>query len=233
MVNATLVRVLARSQASRGRVGIGLLAGGVLVLIAGLANFGSPTPRIVATLIANSAFSFLVPVVALLFAVACLGDLVEDRTLVYVWLRPVSRLTLATSAVVATTITAGSLVVGSLLVAAVVGGRPTLLVPGIVAGTLGVAAYGAVFVALGFRSTRSLLWGLAYSILWEGIASNLTLAFARFSLRRYAASIYADLGNVGEVLHPTRAWHGIVVLLAVTAAGTAFTTWLLTHADID
>ncbi|HEX9890104.1 MAG TPA: hypothetical protein VGA69_11535 [Nitriliruptorales bacterium] len=232
MINTTLVRVLTRAQATRGRLAFAGLACGLLLLTALLTNLGSPSPRVVADIIGETAFSFVVPVVTLLFAVACLGDLVEDHTLVYVWLRPIRRLSLATSAVCSTLLAAGAPVVGGLLLAAVLGGRPVLLLPGLVAGTLAVAAYGSLFVALGLRTTRSLLWGLAYLLLWEGLASSITLAFARLSLRRYAASVYADLAGTGNLAFPTSAAHGIGVLVAVAAAGTALTAWFLRRADV-
>lgn len=233
MINAALVRVLTRAQATRGRVAFAGLAAGLLVLVAALSNLGSPTPRVVAGIIANTAFGFVVPVVALLFAVACLGDLVEDRTLVYLWLRPISRLSLATSAVASTVLAAGVPIVLGLTLAAVLGGRPSLVAPGIAVGLLATAAYGALFVALGLRSTRSLLWGLAYVLIWEGVASNVTLAFARLSLRRYGVSAYVELASTSaELSFPTSAAHGLVVLAVVAAVGTGLTTWLLRRADV-
>ena len=41
--------------------------------------------------------------------------------------------------------------------------RGTLL-----AGSLAVIAYGALFVLLGLWVRRALVWGLAYVLLWEG-----------------------------------------------------------------
>ena len=42
--------------------------------------------------------SILIPIVALIFASASLGDTREDGTLVYLWLRPISRLSVSTGA---------------------------------------------------------------------------------------------------------------------------------------
>ena len=51
-----------------------------------------------ADLVNDYGFTVLVPVVALVFSSSTLGDLVDDRTLVYIWLRPVNRLTVAAAA---------------------------------------------------------------------------------------------------------------------------------------
>ena len=51
-----------------------------------------------ATLVNDYGLTVLVPVVALVFSSSTLGDLVDDKTLVYIWLRPVNRLTVAAAA---------------------------------------------------------------------------------------------------------------------------------------
>src|SRR3954451_21153873 len=50
--------------------------------------------------------SLLVPVTALVFAAAALGDLAEDGTLVYLWLKPVARWQLVLAAYAATLVIA-------------------------------------------------------------------------------------------------------------------------------
>ena len=50
------------------------------------------------TLVDAYGLSLLIPVVALVFASAALGDLAEDGTLVYLWLRPLPRWQLALAA---------------------------------------------------------------------------------------------------------------------------------------
>lgn len=232
MVNVTLTRALTRALATKGRLAFAAAGGALVVLAAVLAATTGAPDRVLAGLIANAGFGFVVPVVTLLFAVAVLGDLVDDHTLVYLWLRPIARTTLATSALAATVVTAGGAVVASLALATLLGGRPELLVPAVVAGLLGAAAYGSVFVALGLRTSRSLLWGLAYVLLWEGLASNLTLAFARLSLRRYASSLFADLSSTGSVRFITSSGHAAVVLVAIVLVGVALTVWSLRTQDV-
>lgn len=231
-LHPVLVRVLARAQATRGRLAF---AGaiGALVAFAGLSvNLGDGSRRDVAQVVSDAGFGFVVPVAALLFAVAALGDLVEDGTLVYVWLRPLRRSTLALSATVSSLVVAGPIVVVVLGLTALLAAQPGMLVAVLVAGLLGVAAYASLFVALGVRTTRSLLWGLLYVLLWEGLAAGLSSAFARLSLRRYTTSLFAQLADVRGPRFEAGLVQSIVVLALVSVAAVALCTWFLRTREV-
>ena len=87
-------RLLLRQLVTRGRL-LALLAVGVVV--AGVASAVGASDEIddpleaAVQVISNLGFAVLVPVVALVFASASLGDTREDGTLVYLWLRPMAR----------------------------------------------------------------------------------------------------------------------------------------------
>ena len=88
-------RLLLRQLVTRGRI-IALLAlGGVLILAAlGVAASAEIDDQVEAMVgvIDGLGLVLVVPVVALVFASASLGDGREDGTLVYLWLRPMDRL---------------------------------------------------------------------------------------------------------------------------------------------
>jgi hypothetical protein len=142
--------VITRSIATRVRVaGLGLLGAaavalGVAVRLAQPAN----RPNAAWTLVDSYGLSLLIPVVALVFASASLGDLAEDGTLVYLWLRPLPRWQLAGAAFAATVTVVVPLAVLPLVIGAAISGQGARLVGAAAAGgLLATVAYSAVFCA--------------------------------------------------------------------------------------
>jgi ABC-2 type transport system permease protein len=90
-----------------------------------------------------------------------------------------------------------------------------------------------MFVALGLRFKRALLWGLAYILLWEGYVANASKTASRLSLRAYTRSVVsqytgvrldqADLTIIAAVIVPV-----IVGLIFVLLTGRR-----LTHTAVD
>ena len=62
---------------------------------------------------------------------------------------------------------------------------------------VGVATYSAIFVALGVRFRRALIWGLAYILLWEGFVATAGAAAAKLAVRSYTRSILSEYTGVG------------------------------------
>lgn len=226
-MNATAYRLLRRAQTSRSRLVFALGIGAVVMLAAVALRAGDAPRGALTGFVQGAGLAFVVPVVTLIFAVAALGDLAEDGTLVYLWLRPVPRLHLATAALAATLTVVVPLTVVPVAVAALLGGRPELGPPAAVAAAAGAAAYAALFLGLGLRTSRSLVWGLLYVLLWEGTISNLTATLAAVSVRRYVASLYTALADVGPARFAVDGAAAAVVLAAVIAAGVGLCTWLL------
>src|SRR3954464_15043234 len=84
--------------------------------------------------------SLLVPVTALVFAAAALGDLAEDGTLVYLWLKPVPRTQIVLAAFAAVVCIAVPFsVVPTVIAAAVTGVGSALVTAAAVASLLAVA----------------------------------------------------------------------------------------------
>ena len=98
-----LYRTILGAIATKGRLALLGALGGIAVLIGFATSAGesTATPQDAADLVNGYGLSVLVPVVALVFAAAALGDMVEDSTLVYLWLRPVPREVLALAATAA------------------------------------------------------------------------------------------------------------------------------------
>jgi ABC-2 type transport system permease protein len=61
-----------------------------------------------------------------------------------------------------------------------------------VSATLGIAAYTGLFVTLGVRVKRSLLWGLLYIFIWEGFVARAGDNASRLAIRAYTRSVLSD-----------------------------------------
>jgi ABC-2 type transport system permease protein len=177
--------------------------------------------------------SLLTPVVALVFASASLGDPVDDGTLVYLWLRPVPRRRIALAAMAATLTIAAPLTVVPLVLAAGLAGEDGGVIAGAALSTLvAVVAYSGIFVWLGLRVRRSLMWGLAYILIWEGFVANAGDNAARLAVRAYSRSILSRLSDVELRLADIGLGAALVVPLLVAVAAIALTTRRLSRQDV-
>ncbi len=208
---------------TRGRiVGLGLLSLiSVLVGVVFRAQLDPADQLESWTKFANTfGLSLVAPVVALMFASAALGGPAEDGTLVYLWLRPVSRLRLALAAYAASLTYVAPLVVIPLGVGALLSGAERGAVTGTVASaTIAVMTYSGIFLWLGLRTRRSLAWGLAYILIWEGFVAMAGKSAARLAIRAYTRSLLADSSGVDLRLATiTPAYAAIVPLVVAVVA---------------
>jgi ABC-2 type transport system permease protein len=232
----TLYRVLVRSLATRGRVaGLGAVAV-LMVLIATAVRGADLSDRTDAAygLIAGYGLAGLVPITSLVFASAAFGDLVEDRTLVHIWLRPVARWRIVLVALAASLTVVVPFTVVPVTVSALVTGQGGRFAAYAAASSaLGVFVYTALFVGLGLRVQRALAWGLVYVLIWEGAIGNVGAGLARIALRLYTRSLLASsTDGLVSVKFGVEKGVAIVVPLAVTVVAVLWTTRSLSRADV-
>ena len=136
----------------------------------------------------------VLPLVAIVFGTAALGSELEDGTGVHFLTKPIDRWLI----VVAKTIVAGSLTAVLLVPSTVISG---ILMGGLGRDAIGVTfafalatligsyVYTAIFLVLSVFTTRGLLIGLGYAIIWEGIVAGLLPGSQVFSVREYLSGI--------------------------------------------
>jgi ABC-2 type transport system permease protein len=226
---------VSRSILSRARLaGLGLLGLAALALGIGV-RLSRPSDPAGADwqLVASYGLAVLVPVVALVFASAALGDLAEDGTLVYLWLRPVARWKLALAALASSA--GASLLLGvlPLVVGAALAGAPGRIIAAAAAGgSLAVLAYSAVFCGLGLRVRRALAWGLAYLLIWEQAVAHVSHGAARASIYVSTTSLAAFIGDRAGPRNAVEWSTGLGFALAVAGAAWAVTTWILDRGEV-
>jgi len=213
--------IVLRQLITRGRLAALLLVGAVVAAIAiavGASDNRTDPVETGVRLISDLGFTTLVPIVALVFASAALGDMREDGTLVYLWLRPMDRWPIAVGAWLASITLSLPLTLVPLVVSAVaVDGGSDLVRATVLAGVIGVVAYSALFVLLGLLLKNSIVWGLGYILIWEGIVAAFGSFAAKLAIRGYTRSILTSLTDINLDLGDLSLPVAVIVPLVVAA----------------
>lgn len=230
-----IYKLVLRSLLTRGRLAAIGSAGVVMLLLGGAAGARARFDResVAYLIVSNFGVALLVPVTALVFASAALGDPTEDGTLVYLWLRPIPRWRIVAAAAGAVLTVALPLAVvpvagGSLLARA----SGALVAGATVAAALAVVAYGCLFVGLGLILRRALAWGLAYVLIWEGVVAGIGTGPARLSVRLYARSILDVIAGQEPARLAVSGAAGVIVPLVIGVAALFITSMRLASQDV-
>jgi ABC-2 type transport system permease protein len=226
-------RLLLRTQITIPRLlGIGGL-GGLAVLIGLFARWDDNSPQAAADAVDGYGLGILVPLATLWFGSSAIGDLVEDKLLVYLSLKPVPRWQLPAAAVLATFTVVVPLTAVPLTVSAVVAGAGDVAVAALLAASLAALAYAGLFVAAGIWFRRAVWWGLAFVLIWENVVAYSAQGAARFTVIGWASSLLGLAPDVDVQLEAGSAAAAVVVLPAIAIAGWLAATWRYRRADID
>ena len=134
-----------------------------------------------------------VPLIALALVGGGYGEEIQDQTLVFHLVRPVSRMTVYVAryaaGVLPGAICAAAMAVLAVLLSGVHLPAETLLLPAGVA-VLGVATVGAVYYALASLFRRGLVAGLVYTFVVEGFFQLMPGSIQRLSLTHHVRSVF-------------------------------------------
>ena len=191
---AAILRTLLLGASSRARV-VGLGAAGVVGIVVAVFLRGSTTidpARTAVTLVDGFGLTLLIPIAALVFGTATLGDPIEDGTYVYLWLRPIRRWQISVAGYLVTlglVIPLG--VVPTVIGAAVIDSSASTIRGAIGAALIAAVAYSAVFVVLGQLTQRALVWGVGYLLIFEEFICRGGKALGFVSVHSHAVSVLA------------------------------------------
>ncbi len=213
--------IVLRQLVTRGRIAalvfVGAATAAIAVAVGASDNRTDPLETGV-QLISLLHFTLLVPIIALVFATAALGDMREDGTLVYLWLRPMDRWPIAVGAWLASITVSLPLTLVPLVVSSVaVDGGGDLIRATVLAGVIGVIAYSALFLLLGLLLKNSIVWGLGYILIWEGLIAAFGSFAAKLAIRGYTRSILTSITDVDLELGDLSLPVGVIVPLVVAA----------------
>lgn len=169
----------------------------------------------------------VLPLATVILATNALGNELEDRTMVYLVLKPVrrSRIILEKyAAVVQSTwlvLTAGMIIAWAMVSQSNVIDDLDVLATAVLATLIGVAAYGALFMSLSLIISRALLAGIIYVLIWETTLARIIPGARIVSIQHYVSSIYSRLLadpsiQVDDALRLFSAMTAVVLLIACT-----------------
>lgn len=228
-----LYRLLLRTQITIARI-LGIAAlGGLSVVLGVFSRWDSDPAQAATDAISSYGLALVVPLATLWLGTSAIGDLVDDRLLVYLWLKPVSRWQLPAAAVLATASVVVPLAALPVAATALVAGAGDLALPALLAASLAGLAYAGVFVAAGFWFRRAIWWGLAFVLLWENAVAHVAEGSARFTVVGWASSVLATAPDIDVSLLAGSAAVAIVVLPVVALAGWLAATARYSRADVD
>ncbi len=230
-VLGTLIEVTLRGLLGRRRTLLLVLLVSVPVLIGVIIRLSGGHPdgdRVLDALIVRT----VMPLVALIVGTAALGSEIEDGTAVYLMIKPIARWRIALAKIVVAAALTAALVTPSIVLTG-------LLVGGFGAGSLGStfafalacliggSAYAAAFVTLSVFTSRALLLGLAYTLLWEGALSGLLEGTRFLSIRQATLGLASAFG--ADIPGDPLAFPVCVAVLAIVLVGSV----ILASARLD
>lgn len=136
----------------------------------------------------------VLPLVALIFGTAAMGSELDDGTAIHILTKPIPRWSIVLAKlVIAGLLTAALVVPATILTGVLIGGldgtdlRVTLAFGFAV--LIGSFLYVAIFLALSVVTSRGLILGLGYALVWEGLLAGLLPGSQVFSIREYLRGI--------------------------------------------
>ena len=183
---------------------------------------------------------FAVPVLAVFYGTSLMADEVEDKTITYLFSRPIPRgavllgkylaYVVCTVAVVLPSVVLVYLLILSRPGSSLAGGFMDL-VKDLVVIVLGLAAYGAVFAWVGAQFKRPLLTGLAFVFAWEPAMLVIPGYLRRFTVAYYLQGLVpqampTDDSTVSLLTSLFREFPSVGTSLSWLVIITATTLWL-------
>jgi len=233
---AALATFTGRSLLGRRRLLLLLLLAALPILVAVLIRIGGGRSDAAGILDALGIRTVL-PLVALVVGTAVIGSEVDDGTIVYLLTKPIPRwLTalakVAVAGLVTVAITLPPLILTGLLVGGLGADAVRVTIGWCAAAVVGGLAYATVFTALGAITSRALILGLAYTLIWEGVLAGLLEGTRYLSIRQATLGVAAAISGKHLVREPLVPAVSVAILVVAIVGGYAVTTWALRRFEI-
>lgn len=183
----------------------------------------------------------LLPLATLVLATAAFGDELEDRTLQYLTLKPISRLQIVLAKFIAVLLVTVPIVwIGLMLTWAVaawghLGDNTDLIWPMFAGSLVGVLGFGSLFMLVSLLIHRALLVGIFYVFIWETALSRYLTGIRTISIKHYTQSMFVRLADDRlfriDSVAATSTIVATVVGIVVVSLGLA--TWRLRRMNLE
>lgn len=224
MIFLEIARVTLRALVGRRRTLLLLLLAGIPILVGLLVRANTDGISEVGQTLDGLVVRIILPLIALVFGTAALGSELEDGTAVHLLTKPIRRTTIVLAKVAVAGSLTALLVVPTTVITAILLARPgadtagiaTSLAVGVLVGSY---LYAAIFATLSIITSRGLIIGLGYALVWEGLLAGLLPGTQIFSVREYVRGIVHALspGVIDSIVGAGAVVYAIVALVAALA----------------
>jgi ABC-2 type transport system permease protein len=190
----------------------------------------SDADRVLDTLVVRT----VMPLVALIVGTAVIGSEIEDGTAVFLMIKPIPRWQIVLAKAIAGAGVTVALIVPAVVVTGLLLGSrtdPTTSIVGFsIACFVGGSAYAIAFMTLSVFTSRALLLGLAYTLIWEGVLAGLLEGTKFLSIRQATLGVAAALRvPIRDPLAPDLS---VIVLVVALVGAALLATWRLARFEI-
>ncbi len=196
-------------------------------------------------IIVNAYVYVLLIVVSLFYGTALISDEYEDKTITYLFMRPVSKPTIYLGKYLAYLVVAMGLLLPSAAMTFLIAmladpageaaHHVPILLQDLAVLALGVLAYGSLYALIGAVAKRPVFVGLGFAVLWETVIGLIPGYLNKLTIKRYLLSLLphpvGERGLVGFFETGIPAPIAVAVLLGVTAGLVALGCWVFTHRE--
>jgi ABC-2 type transport system permease protein len=185
--------------------------------------------------------STLLPLATLVLATAAIGDEVEDRTLQYIALKPISRFTIVLEKFLAVLVVAVPIIwAGIALTWLIVSfehldAMRDLLLPALLSSLVAIIGFGSLFMLLSMVIQRALLVGVFYVFVWESALSQFLPGIRAISIRHYTQSYFIRLVDDRRFTIPQLSAESTVVITigVICILSLLLCTWRLRRMSLE
>lgn len=223
----TLASVSLRGLLNRRRTLLLGLFGALVILVAVLSRLSVASEEaahaFTSNLLAGFGLAVLLPLVAVIVGTAAIGSELEDGTIIYLLAKPIRRALIVAVKAVVCWLVVLVLVCPAILVAGIIGtgGDAELGIAYATGAAVGAAEYTAMFLALSLVTSRALVAGLAYVVIWEGAVAGLFEGTRILSVRQHALAVAEAVAGGGAVTANLALGTAVVAAAILTVGGIA------------
>lgn len=248
IIASTQLGLLVRSRRAWACVGLMLLPALIAWIVA--ASYAKATPSGLATMLGwNALLLVSVPLASLLLGVAVVAEEVEDRTITYLFLRPIPRAALLLGRLLPSLawLAAAATLGVALLSAAAAGAEGSdagisngVKLPLLLAACTGTTVYTILYAVLGVHVKNAMIVGLGYSFAIEGLLALLPGRNQLLTVQYHLRSLVAGTGDDAWQRidgFGTTGWEplstAVATLAAVSAVALALGAWRLSRREYE
>ena len=195
-VFAAIAGVTLRSLLGRRRSLLMLLLAAAPILLGLLVRINDEEldPGALGATIDGFVVRVVLPLIALVFGTSALGAELDDGTAIPLLTKPIDRWTIIVAKIaIAGTLTAALVVPSTVVAGFLMGGSGSdslaVTFAFALANLIGSYLYVAIFLVLGVVTSRGLIIGLGYTLIWEAAVSDLLRGSQVFSIREYVSGM--------------------------------------------